>query len=58
MQNNIVSSDGEKDESQSEFFPGFKFNNRQNKNQKIPEKRLNNFQNPRRIQSPKHVQLL
>ena len=30
MQNNIVSSDDEKEESQSEFFPGFRFNNRHN----------------------------
>ena len=30
MQNNIQSSDEEKEESQSEFLPGFQFNNRQN----------------------------
>ena len=30
MQNYIQSSDEEKEESQSEFLPGFQFNNRQN----------------------------
>lgn len=29
MQNNIQSSNDEKEESQSEFFPGFRFNNNQ-----------------------------